>query len=160
MNRCIFLFLLPVILLITPGQAWAQSANKDDGYKNALGTGIDFGRGSTIVGPSFKHFFSPRHVGILDVMFGAESVVFQAGYQYHQIITGAKGLQGYIGGSVGVNLGDIDPVFFLSPMTGLDYKLPASPLSFTIDWRPRLTWNDRDIDAEPVRFGLGIRFTW
>jgi hypothetical protein len=55
------LILLAVIAVtFTATQTFAQSS-----YKTALGLGIDFGDGSTLVGPSVKHFFSGNDAGVI-----------------------------------------------------------------------------------------------
>ncbi|RRN76895.1 hypothetical protein EIM50_22360, partial [Pseudoxanthomonas sp. SGD-10] len=69
MKKTIFLFVFAFALAIT--SASAQT------YKNAIGLGLDFGNGSTLVGPSFKHKFSSSAAGQAELLFGDHSTRLQ-----------------------------------------------------------------------------------
>ena len=60
-----YFFLVIVAIFIGLNETKAQSS-----YVTALGLGIDFGEGQTLVGPSVKHFFSDEHAGMGEVGFG------------------------------------------------------------------------------------------
>ena len=50
-------------------------------YKTGAGVLVDFGDGSTFVGPHVKHFFKANHAGEFSVLFGDGATVAQANYQ-------------------------------------------------------------------------------
>lgn len=159
MRKSFFAGLVVVALLAGASRASAQSAKGSD-YTNGVGLAIDFGDGSTLVGPTFKHFFTENHVGSAELTFGDNVVAIQAFYQYHKEIEGAPGLRWFAGGGPGVLLGDDNSVFILRPMGGLDYKIAGAPISLAFDWRPALQFFDGDTDFEPARFGLGFRYAF
>lgn len=127
-------------------------------YTSAIGIDIDFGSGGTLVGPSYKHFFTSNHVGQFEVMFGNNYTVIEAFYQYHRDFPNASGLQWFLGVGAGFGLYDGGSNFLLRPVGGLDYKIGSVPLSFTFDWRPTITIGSGDSDFEPARFAFGIRY--
>lgn len=148
--------------LIAAGAFFAATPNeaKAQNYKTSLGLGIDFGNGATLVGPSIKHFFNANSAIEGDVLFGSNSTVIQAFYQYHGQVSGAKGLAWYVGGGPGVDLYDGGSNFLLRPMVGLDFKIPSAPIAFAFDWRPAIQFFDNDTNFEAARFGLGIKYTF
>ena len=127
-------------------------------YRNAIGLGIDFGDGSTLVGPSYKHFFSENNVGKFEVLFG-NYVAIQAFYEYHGDIEGAAGLRWFAGAGAGAALDDDASAFMLKPIGGLDYKINGVPLAFSFDWRPTFFIADNS-DFQAARFGLGFRYAF
>lgn len=133
---------------------------KAQNYKTGLGLAIDFGNGSTFVGPSIKHFFNANSAIEGDIIFGGNSTIIQGFYQYHGQISGAQGLAWYVGGGPGVQLYDGGSTFLLRPMVGLDFKIPSAPIGFAFDWRPAMQFYDGGSDFEPARFGLGIKYTF
>ena len=137
----------------------AQRSATGGDYRNAIGLGIDFGDGLTLVGPSFKHFFTEEHAGQAEVLFGDSYTVIQAIYQYHGAIEGAEGLRWFAGAGLGVGLQENNSAFLIRPTGGLDYKIPNVPLAFSFDWRPTFFLQD-DSDFEAARFGLGFRFAF
>ena len=62
MRKKLFSALLVVFLLVTASELSAQRSANGSDYRNAIGLGIEFGDGSTLVGPSFKHFFTECHI--------------------------------------------------------------------------------------------------
>lgn len=128
-------------------------------YKTGAGILLDFGQGSTFVGPHVKHFFKAKHAGEFSVLFGNGATIAQANYQYHQPISGASGLAWYIGVGPGIIFGNGVTQFAPSAMAGLDFKIPQVPLDFSIDWRPRFILGEYS-DAEAGRFDVGFRFTF
>lgn len=158
MKKAFFSALIVFFLLVSVSDASAQRSAEGDTYRNAIGLGIDFGTGSTLVGPSFKHFFSENNVGKFEVLFG-NYVAIQAFYEYHKMIDGAPGLQWFAGIGAGVGLDENNSAFLLKPIGGLDYKIDGVPLSFSFDWRPTAFIGDNS-DFEAGRFGLGFRFAF
>lgn len=156
MRTSLFIALIAVFLMLSSTEASAQSAANSSSYRNAIGLGIDFGDGSTLVGPSYKHFFSENNVGKIEVLFG-NYVAIQGFYEYHKGIEGAAGLRWFAGLGAGVGLDENNSAFLLKPIGGLDYKIDGVPLSFSFDWRPTAFIADNS-DFVAGRFGLGIRF--
>jgi hypothetical protein len=154
MKKLLFTFIAAVALVTSVSTVNAQS------YKTSLGLGIDFGTGSTLVGPSVKHFFNSNSAIEGDILFGGNSTLIQAFYQYHGDISGASGLKWYVGGGPGVQLYDGGSNFLLRPMVGLDFKIPSAPIGFAFDWRPAMQFYDGGSDFEAARFGLGIKYTF
>lgn len=159
MRKSLFVGFVTLMLLAGASQVSAQSANGSD-YRNAVGLGIEFGDGSTFVGPTFKHFFTENHVGNAEILFGDDIVAIQAYYQYHKEIEGAAGLRWFAGGGPGFWIADNNSAFIIRPMAGLDYKITGAPISFSFDWRPTFITADGDSDFEAARFGLGFRFAF
>lgn len=157
MRKKLFGALIVVFLLVSVSEVSAQTAANSSSYRNAIGLGIDFGDGSTLVGPSYKHFFSENNVGKFEVLFGDGISFIQGFYEYHREIEGAAGLRWFAGVGAGAALVENNSAFMLRPEGGLDYKIDGVPLSFSFDWRPTIFIGD-DSDFEPARFGLGIRF--
>lgn len=46
----------------------------------------------------------------------------------------------------------------LQGIIGLDYKIPAIPMNFSIDWKPELTVT-KEFSFEPQTLGVSARFT-
>lgn len=157
MRTSLFIALIAVFLMFSSTDASAQSAANSSSYRNAIGLGIDFGEGSTLVGPSYKHFFSENNVGKFEVLFGDGLAILQGFYEYHKEFDGADGLRWFAGVGAGAAIAENNSAFLLRPIGGLDYKLTGAPLSFSFDWRPLISIGDGS-DFSAPRFGLGIRF--
>ncbi|QCX53135.1 hypothetical protein [Elizabethkingia sp. JS20170427COW] len=129
-------------------------------YKNSLGLSIDFGDGSTLVGPAFKHFFNKNSAGQAEVVFGDHFTKLQAMYSYNQGIPGASGLNWLVG--IGPALGFVDggdTEVAIVPMAGLEYKINGVPLAMSFDWRPNF-WLTDGGGSNVGRFGFGFKFTF
>lgn len=129
-------------------------------YTTALGLGIDFGDGQTLVGPSVKHFFAANHAGMGEVAFGDNVTFLTLMYQYHKEFPNAAGFRWFAGGGPSIAFFDGDSDVLLRPVVGLDYKLANVPLAFSFDWRPWIYFGDTNDDFEAARFGLGFRYTF
>ena len=152
MRKLILLALITIVF--SAKQTFAQS-----GYQTALGLNIDFGTGSTLVGPSIKHFITDRDVVAGDLLFGADATWVGGFYQYHQSFKELKELKWYVGIGPQFAFYDGGSSIYLRPMVGLDYKFITAPFSLTFDWRPMFRLNHGS-DVEPARFGLGFRYTF
>jgi hypothetical protein len=157
-------FALALCTAINPAVAQRRTTSGGgSSYTTALGLGIDFGDGSTLVGPSIKHFFTTNNVGKAEVLFGDHTTMLSLYYQYHGPIQNAAGLKWTLGlgGSAsfyhfrGYNVTD----FAFRPTAGLDYKIPNVPLQFEFDWRPAITVTHGS-DFNAARFGFGFRYTF
>ncbi|WP_057937857.1 hypothetical protein [Algoriphagus resistens] len=129
-------------------------------YKTGVGLLIDVGDGGTLVGPHVKHFFQPNHAGEAALQFGSGLTVLQAMYQYHQPISGAEGLQWYLGlgGALLFPNNSGNTHFGIVPAAGIDYKISSAPISLFADWRPKFLISDGQNEFLAARFGLGLRF--
>ena len=142
---------------------------KAQNYKTGLGLGLDFGDGTTLVGPSLRTHFNRNTALQAEVLFGGNTTVLQAFLQYNAPIKGARGLDWYIGGGPKVQIYDRKrffsnenyTAFYLVPVAGLDYKFRGAPLALAFDWRPNIYVGDNPfLSSEAGRFGLALRFTF
>jgi hypothetical protein len=160
MKKQLFSGLLALFLLVAVSQVSAQDRSAGgSSYRNALGLGIEFGDGVTLVGPSYKHFFTPNNVGKFEVLFRDHYTILQAFYEYHRQIENAAGLRWFAGVGIGAGITSNNSAFLLRPEAGLDYKIPDVPLNFSFDWRPTFFIADNS-DFEAARFSLGIRYAF
>lgn len=136
------------------------SSNAKAQYRTGAGLLIDFGDGATLVGPHIKHFFSANNAVEGAVLFNNNFTSIQALYQYHQGISGAEGLQWYLGAGPAFSFADSNSDISLVGTLGLDYKITNAPLALSFDWRPRMAFYDGGSDFLPGRFGLGFRFVF
>lgn len=153
------IFLLAVTaIVLSATQSFAQRTS------SSAGLGIDFGDGSTLVGPTYKHFFNGQDAIQADLLFGANTTWLGAYYQYHGAFKETSALKWYVGVGPQIGFHDEDYYFngtdvYLRPMTGLDFKLPSAPLSLSFDWRP--IWKlSNDSDFQAARFGLAFRYNF
>ena len=152
-----FFLLAALAVVFTVTNTFAQS------YKNSLGLGIDFGDGSTLVGPSYKHFFTGKDAVQAELLFSDNTVWAGGYYQYHQPFSGTPELKWYLG--LGPQFAFVDGPFqnytivLIRPMAGLDYKITNTPIALNFDWRPMAQLNHGS-GFEAARFGLGFRFTF
>lgn len=140
--------------------AFTKTSVAQSDYQTAIGLGIDFGDGSTLVGPSVKHFFTENNVGAAELLFGDNIVALQAFYQYHKEFDGAEGLRWFAGIGPGFIFGNNNTLFRITPMGGIDYKIDGAPISLSFDWRPSIFIGDGGSDVEGARFGLGFRYAF
>ncbi|WP_411031770.1 hypothetical protein [Spongiimicrobium sp. 3-5] len=136
------------------------TSNAQSNYTTALGLGIDFGDGQTLVGPSVKHFFTEEHAGMGEVTFGDNVTFLTILYQYHGQFPNASGLTWFAGAGPSIAFFDGSSDFFLRPVVGLDFKIRDVPLAFSFDWRPWIFFGDSNDSFEAARFGLGARYTF
>jgi hypothetical protein len=149
--------------------AMTATTVKAQNYKTALGLGLDFGDGRTLVGPSLRHHFSRNTALQAEVLFGGNTTVIQGFLQYNAAVKGAPGLDWYLGGGPKIQIYDRDRYFFndnytavyLVPMVGLDYKIKNAPLAIAFDWRPSIYVGDNPfLGTEAGRFGMAFRFVF
>lgn len=146
--------LLTLAVLFTTTRSLAQN------YNTSLGVGVEVGTGTTLVGPSLKHFFGRTDAVQADVLFSKGYTWIGAYYEYHESFRYAKQLQWYLGLGPQVALTDNRSVWFLRPTTGLEYKIEGAPISLAADWRPRIRLSNGDSGFQAGRFGLGFRFAF
>jgi len=127
-------------------------------YTGAVGLGLDFGDGSTLVGPSGKYFFTEEHAGQAEVLFGNGVTGITVLYEYYGQFSGADGLQWYAGAGPTILLGSGNSDVGIRPVVGLDYKINDVPLAFSFDWRPYISFESGGTEA--VRFAFGFRYAF
>ncbi|HMB63189.1 MAG TPA: hypothetical protein VKN36_08965 [Eudoraea sp.] len=135
------------------------NSNAQTSYTAAVGLGLDFGDGATLVGPSGKYFFTEEHVGQGEVLFGNGVTFIQIMYEYHGEFSEADGLRWYVGAGPSFGFASGDSAIGLRPLVGLDFKIANAPLAFSFDWRPAIFFEDGS-SFEAARFGLGIRYAF
>ncbi|MGB5819426.1 MAG: hypothetical protein WBG90_08055 [Saonia sp.] len=150
--------LLSVVLIVIAFGIFESNAQSN--YTTALGLGIDFGDGQTLVGPSVKHFFTTEHAGMAEVAFGDNVTFLTFLYEYHGQFPNAGGLTWFAGAGPSLAFFDNDTEFLLRPVVGLDFKINNVPLAFSFDWRPWIFFGDNGDTFEPARFGLGFRYAF
>jgi hypothetical protein len=147
------------LFLCIAGLAQAQSKTINSStYKTALGVKVWDGGGIT-----FKHFLEANKAVELIGYFWSRGSRITGLYEIHGPISGATGLQWYIG--PGVHLGfyntkNGDGVFAgLDGVLGLDYKFKGAPINMSLDWQPSFEFgNNRGFYGNWG--GLGIRYTF
>jgi hypothetical protein len=149
--------LLTIVLAITAFGIMESHAQRN--YPAAVGLGLDFGDGQTLVGPSGKFFFTDEHAAQAEVLFGNSVTYIQFMYEYHGAFNGAEGLQWYAGAGPSFGLSSGDSAIGLRPLVGLDYKINGAPLAFSFDWRPAIFFESGS-SFEPARFALGFRYAF
>ncbi len=149
------IYLTFAFFILTASQSFAQL-----NYKTAVGLGIDFGDGSTFVGPTIKHFFNTNNAVQGEVLFGDNLTTITGLYQYHGDFKGAAGLKWYLGVGPSFFLYDGGSDIALRPVAGLDYKINGAPLALNFDWRPALIFYENDSQFEAARFGIGFKYTF
>ncbi len=128
-------------------------------FKTSVGLGIETGGGGSIVGPSYKHYFTANTAYNVELLFGTGVVTTNVFYQYHKEIKKGDKMKWYngVGLSSGFTAAGVVP--FIKFMTGLETQLPDLPLFISADWRPSIflgnTVSGRFV---PGRFGLSVRY--
>lgn len=128
-------------------------------YKTAGGLHIDFGDGSTLVGPHLKHFFTNEYAGQVEVLFGSNVTVLGLEGSYNQPVAGARGLAWNIGLGPQAFIWSGDTQFALRPFTGLEYTISNAPINIGLDWRPLWTLTDNS-HFTAGRFGLSLKYVF
>jgi hypothetical protein len=154
MKKLLLLFFLASFYFVNNAQAQRSGATA-----NSAGITIDFGDGSTLVGPALKHFFDRNNAGQFELLFGNGGTYLAAYYQYNAPIQNAGGLQYYIGVGPALGFGNGNTDFYIRPMAGLEYKIRNTPLNLAFDWRPAFYVGDNS-EFTAARFGLGLRFSF
>ncbi len=144
-------------LLIGAALIGFNSTASAQNYRTAGGLFIDFGDGSTFVGPAVKHSFDGTNALQGMVLFGNGATAIGAEYSYNKNIPGANGLGWNIGVGPQAIIGKGDTDFAIRPALGLEYTIPSAPINFGLDWRPMWLLDDGGHFAAG-RFGLGLRY--
>ncbi len=155
MKKFILLAIVVFPSCVFPCFTFAQST-----YKTAAGLEMDFGRGTTLAGPTLKNFFNNHSALQVEALLGSNYFSLGAFYQYHLSVKKESGLKFYLGLGPEYFLGlRNDAGVLLRPMAGLDYKVKKLPISITFDLRPTLLLSSYS-KFEVARFGLGARYAF
>ena len=147
-----------IVLVVMAVAAIGIYSSNAQVYTGAVGLGLDFGDGETLVGPSGKYFFAQEHAGQGEVLFGDGVTGITILYEYHGGFAGADGLQWFAGAGPTILLRDGDSDVGIRPIVGLDFKINDVPLAFSFDWRPYISFEENG--SEAARFGLGFRYAF
>lgn len=71
-----------------------------------------------------------------------------------------SGFELYYGAGAHVVLGDEVFGAGVDGVVGVEYQIPGAPISFTFDYKPRISFSSAGTGFDPVDFGLGIRYCW
>jgi hypothetical protein len=145
------------LLIMSTAQAQSKSTNSSS-YKTALGVKVWDGGGI-----SFKQFVNGNNALELIGYFWNRGSRITGLYEIHGPITGASGLQWYIGPGAHIGFYNTkygDGVFAgLDGVLGLDYKFKGAPINMSIDWQPSFEFGDNRGFVGSWG-GLGIRYTF
>ncbi len=134
------------------------SSAQESGYRTALGVKVWDGGGI-----SFKHFVNGNNALELIGYFWSRGMRITGLYEIHGPISGANGLQWYIGPGAHIGFynskwGDATYIG-IDGVLGLDYKFNGAPINVSLDWQPSFEFGDGH-GFMGSWGGLGIRYTF
>jgi|SRR5687767_3375520 len=145
-------------VLISIASLVQAQGNRGSSYRTALGVKVWDGAGI-----SFKHFVSGNNAIELIGYFWSRGARITGLYEIHGPITGASGLQWYIGPGVHIGFYNTkygDGAFAgIDGVLGLDYKFNGAPINISLDWQPSFEFGDGRGFVGSWG-GLGIRYTF
>jgi len=151
--RKLFLIVFSTFLVTTIS---AQSTGSS--YRTALGVKVWDGAGI-----SFKHFLNGNNALELIGYFWSQGMRITGLYEIHGPISGANGLQWYIGPGAHIGFYNTkygDGTFIgIDGVLGLDYKFNGAPINVSLDWQPSFEFGDSRGFVGSWG-GLGIRYTF
>ena len=141
-------------------------------YRDAAGVtlGLDFsGTGAHLTALQWKHFLT--HKNNLDIIAGYEfkwGPAVSAVYEWCIPLDGEQNFYLFAGpgvrGGMVMNyngLGDNCVNFGIAGAIALEYKLARTPLAFSVDWRPNVTWTPAVENKNGLRWkncGVSVKF--
>ncbi len=145
------------LLLTGVVSAQSKSANSAS-YTNALGVKVWDGGGI-----SYKHFLNSNNALELIGYFWRQGARITGLYEIHGPISGAPGLQWYIGPGAHIgfyNSRNGDGAFAgIDGVLGLDFKFKGAPINLSLDWQPSFEFGDNRGFVGSWG-GLGVRYTF
>lgn len=152
-----YFMLIASFLFVTGVYAQSRSTSSSS-YKTALGVKVWDGGGI-----SFKHFLSDKNAIELIGYFWNRGSRITGLYEIHGPVTGAPGLQWYIGPGAQIGFYNTkfgDGVFAgIDGVLGLDYKFKGAPINISLDWQPSIEFGENRGFVGSWG-GLGIRYTF
>lgn len=123
-------------------------------YKTAVG--IRFSTNKAVVNNSisFKYFFSKNTAVETLFSFGDPLALGLLIEKHKPVFSGSFNY--FYGAGTYTSFGGAR-IFGGQGVFGLDYKTPAIPLNFSIDWKPELNFS-KEFGFEPAAFGFSTRF--
>jgi hypothetical protein len=158
-----FIVVTLILFIVISSQAQSRTTNSSS-YKTALGVKVWDGAGI-----SLKHFFN-KNAGELIGYFYGHGFRLTGLYEIHGPISGASGLQWYIGPGVHIGFYDgyhghhdyyddhVHTHIGIDGVIGLDYKFRGAPINVSLDWQPAFEFGDGGFYGNWG--GLGIRYTF
>lgn len=152
-----YLILIASFLIMTSTYSQSRST-RSSSYKTALGVKVWDGGGI-----SFKHFLTDKNAIELIGYFWNRGSRITGLYEIHGPISGAPGLQWYIG--PGAHIGFYNTKYGngafagIDGVLGLDYKFNGAPINISIDWQPSIEFGENRGFVGSWG-GLGIRYTF
>lgn len=145
------------LLFITFIHAQSKTTNSSS-YRTALGVKVWDGGGI-----SFKQFVNGNNAIELIGYFWSRGARITGLYEIHGPITGATGLQWYIGPGAHIGFYNTkygDGAFAgVDGVLGLDYKFRGAPINISLDWQPSFEFGDGRGFVGSWG-GLGVRYTF
>ncbi|MBL7732930.1 MAG: hypothetical protein JNM88_17295 [Chitinophagaceae bacterium] len=145
------------LLLITLIHAQSKTTNSSS-YRTALGVKVWDGGGI-----SFKQFVNGNNAVELIGYFWSRGARITGLYEIHGPVTGATGLQWYIGPGAHIGFYNTkygDGAFAgVDGVLGLDYKFRGAPINISLDWQPSFEFGDGRGFVGSWG-GLGVRYTF
>ncbi|HJU46302.1 MAG TPA: hypothetical protein VJ647_05925 [Chitinophagaceae bacterium] len=145
--------ILLVLLLTTGFFAVSNAQNMSSSYKTSIGAKGYFGDGS-IGGFNVKHFIKDNVALEGSLLFRNKAFLVEGLYEWHGGISGANGLQWYVGPGAWIGSAADNFVFAGRGTIGLDYKFSGAPINVAFDLNPTLTFTP-DTDFS---FFAGVAF--
>lgn len=146
-----------VLFIATVSQAQSKTSNGSS-YRTALGVKVWDGGGI-----SYKQFVNGNNALELIGYFWNQGTRITGLYEIHGPISGATGLQWYIGPGAHVgfyNSKNGDGAFVgVDGVLGLDYKFKGAPINISLDWQPSFEFGDNRGFVGSWG-GLGVRYTF
>lgn len=159
------------LLLLSLTAVHAQQNSGSGAYKNAFGL-----RGGGTSGLTFKHRFSENHA--LELILDTRPGITGLYEKYNS--TGTAGLSWYFGGGAHfatyrqrdyfvIYRNDryyyyhtyrYGPVAGIDLIAGLEYKIPAAPVAFSLDVKPNIETDGGDYLFMSLDPGLGIKIAF
>lgn len=141
----------------TSAPASKQESKASQASATAVGLRIDFGTGSTGLGPNIKHRFNRKHsIDAAIVFFEGDVVGLGAQFERNFSVRGNPDVNWYIGIGPQFLFANENNTIALVPVTGLEFNIPNSPLNLSFDWRPNFHLSPVT-DVQAGRFGLSLR---
>lgn len=132
-------------------------------YKVGLGLRFGYGVGGTIKGGLTENDYLEAIATFGALGPGTEvALLYERYIPLHRV----DGLSIYLGGGPNVTIRPRNKNYpakkaavGVSPIAGLDYTLSGAPISFSIDFKPRMQWRGGVFEYVPD-FGFSIRYVW
>jgi hypothetical protein len=145
--------LLSAIILFAAAGANAQT------YSTAIGAKFYAGNGS-VGGLNVRHSFTEKTAGEASLLFYSGGIGLEGLYQFQGPISGAEGLQYFVGGGgmLGFGTGRYNSTtsFALRLTGGIDYKFQEAPIDVSLGFDPFFYL--APTTGSTLALGIGLRY--